>query len=389
MTNRKRIVVYCQHLSGAGHYVRSREIVRALARHHEVHFFVGGRSVPGPALGESVRLVQLPAIYRSAEGLTPVEPRRTIDEVFAERKAVLDRMVREIRPDVLIIEHFPFSKWSLQPELLAAIEASRAVNPRVQVVSSIRDHPAGHEIACSPDEFRSQVLSLLNTHFSALLVHADPRVIRLESQFSWVPDISIPIHYTGYVSEKPMGASDNADSGSINPARNCVLVSSGALVDGFRLATLCSGAWQRLFQQGATGGRQMLIFAGLFAEECQYERLERATEGGPFTLRRFSGDFLRWMPAADLSISQGGYNTTMNVLETRTRAILAPNRRTSDQPLRARSLAEQGLVGVIDPETITVDQLAERILHGLSLPRPRHDIDLEGAERTREVIDAV
>ena len=133
----------------------------------------------------------------------------------------------------------------------------------------------------------------------------------------------------------------------------------------------------------------MLIFAGLFADACQYEVLERTLGDGPFCLRRFTGDFLQWMPAARLSVSQGGYNTTMNVLETRTRAIVAPNRRMTDQTLRAQNLAERGLLDVIDPETITVEQLADRMMQGLARPLPEHCIALDGAGRTAELIDAL
>jgi predicted glycosyltransferase len=309
--------------------------------------------------------------------------------VFADRTRALEREIHEIRPDVLIIEHFPFSKWDLRSELLAAITTARAVNPHVQVLSSVRDYPAGHEVSCSPERFRSAVVAILNENFSALLVHSDPRVVRLESQFDCAPEISIPIHYTGYVSEKLPHIATDVKSASQNPERGYVLVSSGGLADGLRLATLCSAAWRRLDERGATAGRRMVIFAGLFADESQYEALERTTQDGPFCLRRFTSEFLQWMPAADLSISQGGYNTTMNVLETRTRAILAPNRRMSDQTLRARVLAKLGVLDLIDPETITADELADRILQGLSRPVPQHDIALDGAERTVDVIEAL
>src|SRR5262249_41594465 len=145
---------------------------------------------------------------------------------------------------------------------------------------------------------------------------------------------------TGYVSEKLPRAAAAVGSAPDNLERDYVLVSSGGLADGLRLATLSSAAWRRLDERGATAGRRMVIFAGLFAEEGQYETLGRTLGEGPFCLRRFTTDFLQWMPAARLSISQGGCNTTMNVLETRTRAILAPNRRMQDQMLRARNLAE-------------------------------------------------
>ncbi|MGQ0635972.1 MAG: glycosyltransferase family protein [Planctomycetaceae bacterium] len=378
--------MYCQHLSGAGHYVRSREIVRALARRHKVHFVVGGRSVPGPPLDRSVRVVQLPTLCRTHQGLTPVDGGRAINDVFDDRHRILDRELRDIRPDLLIIEHFPFSKWELRSELLSAIEAARAANRRVRVLSSVRDHPAGHEAACSSERYGREVVSLLNEHFTALLVHSDPRVVRLESQFSWASEIAIPIHHTGYVSQRLERAPLPAHKASLEPA-GYVLVSSGGLGDGERLATLCSSAWRLLHDSGATAGRSMLLVAGLYSGEASYTALARTVRGGHFQLRRFSDEFLSWMHSADLSINQGGYNTTMNVLETRARAILAPNRRMVDQLSRARLLQERNLVDVIDAETISAGQLADRILHALSRPRPDHALALNGAERTCDLID--
>lgn len=133
----------------------------------------------------------------------------------------------------------------------------------------------------------------------------------------------------------------------------------------------------------------MVVITGLQVTPAQYEALEKSLLDGPFLLKRFSGDFLPWMQTAALSISQGGYNTTMNVLQTRTSAILAPNHRMTDQLCRSRLLAEQGLVDMIDPESISVDELADRIQSALSRPMPAHTFALDGAERTCDIITAL
>jgi predicted glycosyltransferase len=108
-----------------------------------------------------------------------------------------------------------------------------------------------------------------------------------------------------------------------------------------------------------------------------------------FVLQPFRADFLGWMKNAELSISQGGYNTTMNVLETRTRAILAPNRQMTDQTRRADTLKRRGLVDVIDVETIAANAMARLILDALARPRPEHDLSLDGAQRTSDIIDSL
>ena len=58
-----------------------------------------------------------------------------------------------------------------------------------------------------------------------------------------MPDISVPIHYTGYVSEKVNEGTPQFEPLANNLDKGYVLVSSGGLVDGFRLANLCSAAW--------------------------------------------------------------------------------------------------------------------------------------------------
>ncbi len=390
---RKRIVVYCQHLSGAGHYVRCREIVRALSRRHDVWFVVGGSDVPGPKLAGSVSLVQLPAIHRTAVGLAPLDSSQTLAEVFGQRRFVLDRLLGELSPDLLLIEHFPFSKWVLRDELTAAIKAAKSANSRVKVVSSVRDYPAGHEASTASAEFRNEVVPTLNAMFDLLLVHSDPRVVRLETLFPWMSQVAIPVHYTGYVSEK-LADPEKGSGPQYDAAPGYVLVSSGGLRDGNRLANLCVAAWKEI-DASSRAGRRMVIFTGLFAEPRQLDALQISIQGqnsiqeGAFELRRFSDGFLPWMAGADMSISQGGYNTTMNLLETRTRGILAPNRRTYDQPLRARRLAEWGVFDAITPETATAGELAELILAGLSRPRPIHEIAPDGAEQTLTLMDTL
>ncbi len=386
---RKRIVVYCQHLSGVGHFVRSREIVRALSRHHEVWFVVGGAPVPSVALCDSVHVVQLSSIRRTPEGIIPCDSGTTLAEVFAERRQDLLELLRQVQPEVLMIEHFPFSKWVMRGELTAALETARAVNPKLKVLCSVRDYPAGHEIVGRISEFWGEVVDTLNQSFDALLVHADPQVVRLESQFSSVSDIAIPILYTGFVCQAIEPVSQGAGPDSETPLENCVLVSSGGLGDSERLAMISSAAWRKLHLQNATGGRHMVVITGLQVTPAQYEALEKSLLDGPFLLKRFSGDFLPWMQTAALSISQGGYNTTMNVLQTRTSAILAPNHRMTDQLCRSRLLAEQGLVDMIDPESISVDELADRIQSALSRPMPAHTFALDGAERTCDIITAL
>jgi predicted glycosyltransferase len=397
-----------------GHHFRNLQIVRALAQTHEVHFVDGGRRIPGADAPESVKLIRLAPIFLTPQGLAPEDPTRHIEEVMEERRRTLSGAIRRLCPDVFLIEFFPFDRWMLRPELEPAIEAARSVNRDVKVICSLRDIPARARTAAltsspAPEALRvgdrlrfysvpsggrrrqdismagqyyREVVPTLNACFDALLVHADPRISRLEDCFPWVDDIAIPVVYTGYVAEKRNGERHLSGQSGPEDGRKFVLVSAGGGLDGYELAVPCIEAWNRLQEGGAVEGREMVIFSGLFVEDAHYEALRRMCADGPFRLERFAPDFLRWMQGADLSISRAGYNTCMNALETRTRALLVPSRLSEDQALRARKLAEMGLAEVLSPDVLTPHRIAGAILRGLSQPPVDHDLALDGAEQT-------
>ncbi|MBT8421157.1 MAG: hypothetical protein KJO08_09880 [Gammaproteobacteria bacterium] len=376
-----RILIYAQHLSGVGHYVRTFEIARALASHHEVYWVEGGRPVPH-APCSALRIVELPRIQRDPDGgLCGVEPDGDIKARMDRRAALLLEAVDRIRPDAFLIEYFPFSKWELGGELLPAINAARAQGTKV--LCSLRDvvRKTRFEVA---DNYSEKVIDLLNHHFDALFVHADPTLTRLGEHFPDVPGIKLPIHHTGLVSEKLEPSPGTAgDIAEITAGQPFVIVSAGGGAGGQRLMTRVIGAWQK---PGFADGRLLVVCAGLGWPETLMKNLAAQCAGGNIVLLPFREDFLHWLAAADLSISQCGYNTAANLLETRTPAIVCPNMDMSDQPFRARRLAELGLVELFDPDD-GADRLLDAIGRALSRGRSAHAIDLDGAAQTGKVIE--
>ncbi len=410
---KKRIVFYSQHLVGVGHHFRNREIVRALSQNHQIYFVDGGRQIPGGDLPDTVERIQLSPVFATERGLSSEGLGRDIQEVLRERCDVLCETIENIDPDIFIIEFFPFGRGRLRSELISAIEFARSANPDVKVVCSLRDIPMRAKTADligppTPDalaitgklrfysvpfggpqyvhtlmarRYYNEVCPTLNTHFDALLVHGDPKVTRLEEHFPWVEDIDIPIEYTGYVSEKLK--SERPKDGL---PKRFVLVSAGGGAEAYELIVPCIEAWKLLLEQGATQGREMVIFTGPFVHDDHFESLKQMCEGGPFRLSRFAPDFLSWMQAADFSISRAGYNTCMNVLETGTPALLVPIVQAGDQVFRAEKLSELGLADAIASEDLSPDSVANVIAKGLSRSRSSHHIALDGANKTLEFV---
>jgi predicted glycosyltransferase len=372
---RLRIVLYGQSLSGTGHFVRIYEIARALATRHDVHLIDGGRPVPRPRAAYPLTLLAVPRICRRERLIVPVDAGVSLDAVMAERRRTLTAALERIQPDALVVEHFPFSKWSLRDEIVTLIEHARRAAPWVRVLASVRDIPPGTGDDPGAPSYRDDVLRTLREHFDGLLVHADPALVAFEEHIPWAGEIPVPMAATGYVSEK-------LGDRSI-PGRGHVIVSTG----GAHLPDLVERsveAWQRLEADGAAGGRRLMVFLPPFGPTDP----PPAPAGNPsIRVEPFTADFLPWMAGADLSISQAGYNTCTNVLETGARAILVPSGRMSDQAPRARRLAERGLARTIRGTDLDVDRLAAAMRETLSRPAVAHAINLDGAERTRELIE--
>lgn len=377
MTGRKRLIFYSQHLVGVGHHFRNRQIISALTDEYEVYFIDGGRSVPGVTLPASVQTHHLTPVFKDlTSGCLTSETEYDIQTILKSRKQALISLIDRICPDIFIIEYFPFARWELASELLTAIYKARSINPDIRIICSLRDVPRRTQDA-------DRVFSILNRHFNALLIHADPQLARLEDHFPDTNSIRIPIHYTGYVVE-PLNGIDRKFQ-----KQNSVLVSSGGGVDGYDLIKPCIKAWQYLSLRGIVKDRKMVIFTGPFIPQAQYAVLESMCSGGPFQIDRFTSHFLQWMQCADLSISRAGYNTCMNILETCTRAILVPGSLVSDQEFRAHRLFKLGIADTISPKNLTTDKLAKAIVNALSSAPPVHNIALNGAATTRDLIRAI
>src|SRR3954467_5547377 len=89
-----------------------------------------------------------------------------------------------------------------------------------------------------------------------------------------------------------------------------------------------------------------------------------------------------------LSVSQAGYNTVLDLLAARARAVLVPfaARRETEQPLRAERLAALGAAELVRETELSAAVLSAAIERAAARPRPSLVIDTGGASRSAQVI---
>ena len=138
---RTQVAFYSQHLIGVGHHFRNRQIVNALVKTCDVFFIDGGRPIPEADLDARVVRIPLPPLRAGAQGIESVDAGSDLQAVMHDRQAQLVGAMEQICPDVLCVEFFPFSRWSLKSEILNTIVRLNQVNPSAKVLCSLRDVP--------------------------------------------------------------------------------------------------------------------------------------------------------------------------------------------------------------------------------------------------------
>lgn len=377
-----KIVQYCQHVLGIGHYFRSLEIARALHR-HELVLVTGGPPVE-VQLPPHVTEYRLPGLQMDSAFtvISPTDQNRSLEEVKEERKGLLYSLFEKTAPDLFVVELYPFGRRSFGFEILPLLEAVHQGGlPSTKIVCSLRDILVEKK---DQEAYEQRVVNLLNQYFDALLVHADETLVSLEETFESKARIKIPVIYTGFVTARPRadGGKEVRTRLGLQKEEALVVASAGGGRVGEDLLTAVVDAYARL-----AGERQarLCIFTGPFMAEADFSALsDRAASVPGLQVTRFTPEFLSYLAAADLSISMAGYNTCMNILAAGVPALVFPFYQNREQRIRAEKLAALGGLTLLTKEDLEPSRLGvlmDEVLNAGKKP-VRGAINLDGAEET-------
>ena len=377
-----KIVQYCQHVLGVGHYFRSLEIARALHR-HELVLVTGGSPVE-VNLPRHVTEYRLPGLQMDGAFtvISPTDTNRALNEVKEERKTLLYSLFEKIAPDLFLIELYPFGRKSFGFEILPLLEAiHRGDFSSTKVFCSLRDILVEKK---EQKTYEHRVLDILNKYFDGLLVHADETLVSLSETFESTDEIKIPLVYTGFVTPRPQVDGGKKVRSRLGLKRDEVLVvaSAGGGRVGEDLLRAVVEAYARL-----TGEKdlRLCLFTGPFMAEGHFSALsDRATSLPGVQLKRFTTDFISYLAAADLSVSMAGYNTCMNILATGVPSLVLPFAQNREQRIRAEKLAALGALSLLQESDLEPSRLATLMAEVLNSGiRPvRVPVNLDGARQT-------
>lgn len=369
--HRRRVLIHCQYVYGIGHFVRTLELAAALQETFDVTVLNGGEAISNFSVPTGFECVQLPAIYKEefAHTLSSVDQTKSLEQCFAERQIIIERVVRELAPDILITEHYPFGLL-FSSEVQWLINLVRANNSISKIVCSVRD-----VIETTNGGLNDvQTCDLLNRDFDLVLIHGDENIIPLSASFSEASTISIPIRHTGY-----MVRSLPERRTPTTPPILVVSIGGGRL--GGELQESLLNAHSMLFRSWP---HQLIIFKGAFQSDGWITDLNSSITVLPFNREAYDHVLAR----ATLLICMGGYNSLLEGVVAGL-PVIVYNRdfknNNQEQECRITWFANAGLINVLSPaDLVEPERLCTRILMALdhnpaSLPLIR----LNGAEMSR------
>lgn len=367
-----RVFFYVQHLLGIGHLARASRIARALAADgFEVTVVTGGTPVAGFP-GPKVDHVALPAIVSGEAGFADLVDGtgKPVDDHFkAARRDMLLDAFRASKPDVVVIEAFPFGRRQVRFELIPLLDEIRAMERPPLVVTSLRDIL---QERAKPGRDEESV-ALVERCFDHVLVHGDPHFARLEETFRLASEIAGKIVYTGLVAAPPPSpASETFD----------IVVSAGGGAVGNGLIRAALQASAALPQD-----LSWCIITGPNLPQADFDAIS-ADAPAHASVFRFRQDFPSLLAGARLSVSQAGYNTVCDILRAGCHGLLIPFTAggETEQTVRAERLEKLGLATVLTEAELSGATMTAAIERALAAPPVAHGLDLDGARRTAEIL---
>lgn len=372
MSTRPRLLFHVQHLLGIGHLRRAALVASALADEGFTVTVARGGMPGAPFDFGGAEVVQLPPLRAADEGfgaLVDAEGRPLDADGEARRREALLALYEKVRPDVVLLESFPFGRRQMRFELMPLLERIGRARPRPRVAVSIRDILQGRR----PERERETV-AVVRAHVDRVLVHGDPALASLGDSFGPAAEIADRTVYTGYVAPP---------APQPRPRERVVVSAGGGAVGAVLLAAAVAARPLTRHRD-----RPWTLIAGPNLPEAELRALSAAAPPG-VTVERSVSDLPAVLAGAVVSVSQGGYNTLMDIAVSATPAVIVPfaGRGETEQPTRASRLEALGAVTVVAESGLMPEGLAAAIdaTTGSRWPALR----LDGARETARVLRAL
>ncbi len=361
---------------GLGHLRRTLTLagaVRSLLPTAEILVTTGSPCATHFALPDGVEVLKLPSVSKDAAG--NYVPRALGDDIglLTElRRGLLLQVQRTFAPHVLVVDH---QILGLGGELAEVLEATRDTDTRTILgVRDIIDSPE----AVARDWGRPLARRALREWYDRVCVYGDPRIFDARAEYPVPSELRERLEYVGYVGRESVPARVRRAAGD----RPMVLVTTGGGEDGYERISNYVDA----LELGSCGWDSTIICGPLLEEERFKTLKRRVRRLGGVQIHMFHSDLPHLLSRADAVVAMSGYNTCVEIMQSRVPAVLVPRcfpRR--EQLIRAERLDRAGLAACLPtPDASGLRQAVQAALARGQVEDPLPS--MQGALRLAQVV---
>ncbi len=372
------IMLYSHDSYGLGHIRRSLEIAQHLSDHipqASLIMLTGSMQAHAYSLPERMEYIKLPALTKDAEGrycsrLLP----HTIDITMKLRQKIILESIRNLKPDILLVDKAPAG---IRGELVPALNFIKANLPTTKIILGMRDIE-DHPTHVQAEWEKSGIIPLLKSTYHAIFLYGSRTLYDPVKEYGLPPIIEKKFISCGYVGRTQRAVSPEHIRTELLPQTNrLVLVTPGGGDDGYPLLK----TYVDMLRKHACSGQptfDTLLVTGPLMNPQHRRRLQQAASPElALTVLEFTPRLYDYLVSADLVVSMGGYNTIVEILTANQRGIIVPRVHPRlEQYIRGERLAAQGLINMIHPDDLTPKRLFTTITESLQQPRPPRPQDI-------------
>jgi predicted glycosyltransferase len=369
----RRFLFYTNECVGLGHLRRTVSLAGAVCDLDSTAtalIITGSPVAPEQRFPPRVDTVKLPQLARDRTGAHRADRLEgELERVLNLRSRLALAAAEAFQPHVAVVDKTP---RGLADELVPTLDLLRRSTCRT--VLGLRDVEDGAEAVRRV--WGDDVRDAVEAYYDAVLVYGPPWAPDALTTLGW-RDLSAPVHHVGYVGRP----------GRPEPPRDLpagyLLVTAGGGADGFPLlaAALDAIALEPL-------DRTAVLVTGPLMSERDGERLRLLADGLDVRIAEFRPDMDAVIEGASAVVAMAGYNTVVEVLRARKRALLVPRTEPSEEQLvRAQLVARDGLASLLRPDDLSAPRLRRALDALFASPPPSVNASLYGgAARAAEVL---
>lgn len=356
-----KILMYSHDTYGLGHIRRTMTLAQSLlAKGHQVLILTGSPIVGRFDIPKGIDFVRIPGmIKQSNEVYVPhsieIDPQLTL----AIRQNIILATAQTFRPDLFLVDKAPLG---LKMEVTATLIWLRENSPKTKVVLGLRDIMDSAESTIHEWKER-KMYEVFEQLYSEIWVYGSRDIFDSVREYAIPESIESKLHFTGYIPRQIPRFRNRLgirrELGLCN-GEKFVLVTAGGGGDGFKVID----TYLSMLEAKPDSGFKSMIVTGPMLNVKLYDKLAFRARRLKIRIVKFHRKIEKVMLASDCVVSMGGYNTMCELICAARPMLVVPRSvPREEQLMRAQIFAARGLLEYIPQETVTAEQMREKLVH--------------------------